>query len=442
MKPHILIISSIILCIACTQATNKETHSPDRPPNIILIMADDLGHETLNCYGGTSYSTPRLDAMAAGGMLFEHCYSTPLCTPSRVQIMTGKYNFRNYIGFGLLAPDQQTFGHLMKAQGYETCIVGKWQLFGNEQQRKLVNLAGVRPEDAGFDDFCLWQIEDRGFRFKDPTIESKRDGLKTYPEKYGPDMFYEYLADFMERKKDTSFFAYFPMVLTHGPFLPTPDMEEFAAYKAKDRTNDTTYFRNMVNYMDKIVGQIIDKAAALGIEQNTLIMFIGDNGTDRRVISYKGSQKIPGRKGYPVEWGTHVPFISYWPGTIQAEQRNENLIDFTDFLPSIVEASGGVISKDFFTDGNSFYSQLIGEQSTPRDWIFCSYAPNWGKFTPSTYVQDRRYKLYTDGRFYDFQTDLMEEHPIDTASLKGEAKASLEMFREVLADMETESVRE
>ena len=101
----------------------------ERRPNIVLIMSDDLGYEVIGCNGGTSYQTPVLDEMASSGARFENAHVQPLCTPTRVQLMTGKYNFRNYIGFGLMAPDEVTFGHIFTDAGYKTCISGKWQLY-------------------------------------------------------------------------------------------------------------------------------------------------------------------------------------------------------------------------------------------------------------------------------------------------------------------------
>jgi len=134
----------------------------NKPPNIILIMADDLGYECLGSYGSTSYKTPVLDELAATGMRFEHCYSQPLCTPSRVKVMTGKYNSRNYTVFGSLDPKETTFAHVLKKSGYATCAAGKWQLYGGG--------SGTSPEQAGFDEHCLWQVKDRGSRYSDPTV--------------------------------------------------------------------------------------------------------------------------------------------------------------------------------------------------------------------------------------------------------------------------------
>ena len=145
-KTYFIVLT--IVMMTCMEVVSQEK------PNVILIMADDLGYETLGAYGGTSYLTPNLDRLAEQGMRFDHCFATPLCTPSRVQIMTGKYNNRNYIGFGLLDPSEKTFGHYMQEAGYKTYIAGKWQLLGNQHQQKLAgNKIGTTPEKAGFDDY-------------------------------------------------------------------------------------------------------------------------------------------------------------------------------------------------------------------------------------------------------------------------------------------------
>ena len=163
-----------------------------RRPNVVLIMADDLGYECLGCYGGTSYKTPRLDELARTGIRFDHAYSQPLCTPTRLQLMTGQYNFRNWQAFGVLPPDETTFGHMMRAAGYKTCIAGKWQLysynppdFEPEWRGK-----GMRAEDAGFDEYFLWHAEhteDKGSRYADPKILDNGEYLQDTAGKYGPD---------------------------------------------------------------------------------------------------------------------------------------------------------------------------------------------------------------------------------------------------------------
>lgn len=170
-----------------------------RKPNIILIMADDLGYEGLSCNGSLSYKTPHLDKLARTGVRFTHCYSQPLCTPSRVQIMTGQYNFRNYTEFGALHPKEITFGHILQKAGYATCVVGKWQLAARNKG------IGTYPDKAGFDEHCLWQVDKLGSRYRSPLIQENskiRDDLKG---KYGPDVFLDYIQGFMERKKKGPF---------------------------------------------------------------------------------------------------------------------------------------------------------------------------------------------------------------------------------------------
>ncbi|MHC4995260.1 MAG: sulfatase-like hydrolase/transferase, partial [Planctomycetota bacterium] len=132
-----------------------ESHAAARRPNIILMMADDLGYETVSANGGAPYKTPVLDRLAAEGLLFSNMVSQPLCTPTRVKLMTGRYNFRNYATFGILDPRETTFGHVMRDAGYATCVVGKWQL---GRDRKLVN-------HFGFDEYCLWWLENKGPRY-------------------------------------------------------------------------------------------------------------------------------------------------------------------------------------------------------------------------------------------------------------------------------------
>lgn len=436
----ILLIFLVLLVWCCKQKKphniTKKTHNTSlQRPNVILIMADDLGYETLGVYGSNSYKTPNLDRLANEGMRFDHCYSTPLCTPSRVQLMTGKYNFRNYIGFGLLDPAEKTFGHYLKDAGYSTCIVGKWQLLGSPHQQKLAGgKVGTYPEKAGFDDYCLWQMDELGSRYKDPLLSIKGKGAKEYIGRYGPDIFVEYIKSFMHANKDNPFFVYYPMVLTHDPFVPTPDNKEFKGFDTKAKVNDNVYFGEMVSYMDKLVGRIVDETNALGIRENTLILFIGDNGTDRAVTSIVNHKVLKGDKGHTTNAGSHVPFIANWKGRVKAGSINNNLIDFTDFLPTILEATTKQKLEKSLSDGHSFYPQLVDKKYVPREWVFCHYDPNWGKFEPKRYVHDKTWKLYENGKLYNIQTDPLEENPLDIGKQSPIVKAKVKSFENVLRE--------
>jgi arylsulfatase A-like enzyme len=381
----------------------------DPPLNIILIIADDLGYETLTCNGGESYQTPHLDQLAAKGARFTRTYATPLCTPSRVQIMTGQYSFRNYKRFGYLDPTQRTFANDLQDAGYRTAIAGKWQLSGNEQS----------PHSFGFDQYCLWQLYkgDFWYRYKSPRIIQDGQQLETSEKAYGPDVFTNFLLDFISTNQDAPFFAYYPMVLVHDPFQPTPDHPDFEDFKLEG-LNDTTYFKDLVRYMDQQVGKIYQHLDSLGLLDNTVLIFTGDNGTDRDVISRFQGQNLQGHKGFTTDAGTHVPMIVYAEATVAPGTIYEHLVDFTDIRPTLNSIAGINESIKPYTDGSSFWAALTGQsKSAPRDAIFCSYNPMWANFTPRTYIQDTEYKLYSSGQFYHFTEDPKENQPLNVKRL-------------------------
>jgi len=404
----------------------------DQHPNVILIMADDVGQECFTAYGAEDYNTPNLDQMAKQGVVFEHCYSQSLCTPSRVKLMTGKYMFRNYTHFGYLRPDQKTLGHLMQAAGYKTSIAGKWQLNG------LYNdLPGsddpTRPNLFGFDDYHLWQLtkgKSEGERYWDTLIESNG---KVFTQaqlkgKYGPDLHRDFILNFMEKHKETPFFVYYPMVLVHDPFLPTPDSKNRACKNQKQN------FVDMVSYTDKIVGQIIAKTESLGIAENTLIIFTADNGTHTSLTSRWKGQNIKGGKGSMKNSGNHVPLYVYWKGVSPTTARNTDLIEFSDFYATLADLTQQTLRPKDLIDGVSFLPQIKG-LSNPhkRDFIIQHYTPFWGNDKNSgRSVRDQTYKLYQDGRFYHVPNDLEEKHALTKGSAGERAESKRTIFQQQL----------
>lgn len=421
--------TTLLMLLVVTQAFGLE-----RKPNIVLFMADDVSWEAFGCYGAEDYETPNIDYLAAHGIRFAHCYSTPICTTSRVKIMTGQYNFRNYTHFGYLDPEQKTFGHLMQAAGYKTAIAGKWQLNG------LYNrLPGhddpSRPVKAGFDEYMLWQLtaaranEGRGGeRFWNPPLEHNGRFLtkEMNQGKYGPDMLCDFVCDFMERNKDEPFFVYYPMVLVHNPFVPTPDtignQPLDGANKApQDKDARKANFVAMVNYMDKIVGRIVEKADQLGQLENTIILFTADNGTNTSITSRWNGREIRGGKAGMKDMGTHVPLVAYWKDHTPQGVVLDDLVDFTDFYATFADAAGTQPGDGDPFDGRSFFPQLNGQRGNPRDWVFCHYEPYWSK--PSgQFVRNAMYKLYRDGRFYAVSEDLDEAD--DLSKLQGHPSQS------------------
>jgi len=358
----------------------------DPRPNIILILADDMGVETVNAYGG-EYFTPNLDRMAKQGLRFDNAHAMPLCSPSRTRLMTGVENHRNYEAFAYLAPGQVTFGNVLKDAGYATGIVGKWQLSGNGFDGRK----GITPEQAGFEESALWQLKAlnaKGSRYWGPTrvVNGK---TRIDEEGFGPDRDQAFALDFIERHRDRPFFLYYPMVLVHDPFVPTPD--SMSSKSEKDR------FAGMMTYMDTQVGALLARLEALGLDENTIVVFTADNGTNRKITSTRNGTEVRGGKGLPTLTGTHVPMIVRAPGRVAAGSITPALFDFLDFVPTFAEFAGAKL-KPGAVDGVSQAAVIAGKASGVRDSIFMHYDPRW-LARPARFVFDATRKLYGDGRF-------------------------------------------
>jgi len=349
-------------------------------PNIVLIMIDDIGYETITANGGQSYQTPNLDQLAEQGVRFTHAFSQPLCTPSRVKLMTGDSNIRNYIKFGKLARTETTFANLLQKAGYKTAIAGKWQL-GTEHDG---------PQHFGFDESLLWQHTTKNSGTTRPELKHKHDSRYPNPElqrngkmeyfnqgEYGPDVMADYLVGFIEKNKNAPFLAYYPMILTHAPFEPTPDSKGWDARKwgalkyrgDGDRSYQQKNFADMVTYMDKIVGKITGTIDRLGLRENTLLMVIGDNGTDWPIQSQWNGITVKGAKGMMEDAGVRVPMIVSWPGKIKNGLVSDELIEFSDFLPTMLDVSGTPFPKKYSNDGTSFLPTLLGQPGRKKESV-------------------------------------------------------------------------
>lgn len=428
-------ITSVAL-IASTLCLVSETRGAEqtRKPNVLLILADDLGFETINCYGGTSYKTPEIDALAKSGKRFTHCYATPLCSPSRVELMTGRYGFRtswvNLIGRGeaeeandYFDPKKEvTFGRIMKDAGYATALAGKWQLCDFPSHPNHLR-------DCGFDRSLCWAWVVQGkatSRYWAPVLWDNGKQRQGTTNEYGDDLFSDFLIDFMKEHKNEPFFAYYPMALVHSPHIAPPGSPRAAAAQKAalnggrgggkkngkspvgnddGPVNDPANYPDMVAYMDRTVGKMVRALDELGLRENTLIIFTGDNGTDRKITSMLGKVAIPGGKGTVTELGSHVPMIASWPKTITAGTTSSNLVNFCDVLPSLAEIGRAQLPAGVKIDGKSFAAELLGKKGPQREWVFTQL----GK---KALARDQRYLLHDDGRLYDIPNDLFEKTDI------------------------------
>lgn len=411
-KKNAILLSLFLVLPIGTFSQVKNTKTK---PNIVLILIDDFGYENVTANGGESYKTPVIDQLAAKGVRFEECHVQPLCTPTRVELMTGMSNRRNYANFGSLDLTQKTFGNLLKGAGYATCVTGKWQLGKNYDN----------PAHFGFDEYALWHLLKKSPRYKNPQIAINGKSNEYKNNEYGPDIINDYALDFISRKKDESFFLYYPMMLTHSPFDATPDCADYLKVQnGKGKKGSTGHFADMTAYTDKLIGKLIAKLDELKIRDNTLVLILGDNGTAKGMPARFKGQDVKGGKGTTTKWGTHVPLIGSWPGHFASGKVSTDLIAATDFLPTICEATGVKIPSDLKIDGISFMPQLLGDKGNPRDWLYSWYNPSGGATAKAEFVHDANYKLYTDGKFFDVKKDDNESTQLSESGLNAKAKAA------------------
>ena len=384
-------------------------------PNIVLIMADDVGCEPIGAYGGQRWKTPHIDALARGGMRFDYCFSMPVCHPTRICLMTGKYPFRLNSGWGTFpkAEEQHTVAQVLKRAGYTTAIAGKWQL-------ALLKKDPRQPARLGFDAWSLFGWHE-GARYHEPMIYENGHVRTDTKGKYGPELYVDFLEKFMERsnKAQKPFFAYYSMALAHDVTDDIPTQVPYVP--GKDRWMD---YGEMIKSMDAMVGRLMARLDKLGLRKNTIILFTGDNGTAQRsklrhirgrkyeyedVYSIRNGKRVPGGKGTLLDIGTNVPLIANWPGQIAAGSVGRELVDFSDWLPTLAEISGAKV--DHKIDGVSFAATLFGTRPHVRRNFAFSESQS-GK----AWVRTQRYKLYNTGEFYDVWNDAMEKKPLGNVS--------------------------
>ena len=365
-------------------------------PNIIVIMADDMGYECVSSNGSEDYQTPNLDKMTNEGVRFTNFYANPICTPSRCKIMTGLSNIRNYVRFGVLDRDQKTFAHYLKNAGYRTCIAGKWQL-GRQKDS---------AQHFGFEQSLLWQ-HTRSRTKEVTTFDSRhvnpRLELNGVPKNYengefGPDLCINFINDFIKKHKNEPIFAYYPMILPHCPFVTTPDTPDFDP-KSKgcpSYKGEAKYFKDMVQHIDKIIGKLENHLEKEGIADNTFILFTCDNGTDSPITTKWNGTIVPGGKGSMTDNGFRVPCIIKFPGKIKKGLVTDAPADLSDILPTICEIAGAKTPGDY--DGTSLMT-ILNDKPSKKDFAYIFFERSKGSLTKGTVMaRTRTHQLIRKGR--------------------------------------------
>jgi arylsulfatase A len=409
-------------------------------PNIILIIADDVGREIPAYNGGQSYSTPNLDYLAANGKQFPYFLAHPDGPPSRLALFTGKYNYRNWVQFGYLPPSSLTFANMLKNKGYNTCYTGKWQFDGGDTSirnhgfnKYLVFMPFNPDNNNGHDQFYR--------RYKDPYLYSDAHYLTDaqVKDKYSEDMFIDYASSFIDSNKRKPFLLVYSNNLVQKPWVPTPDNPDYATWNPAtddDTRNDKSYFPDMVAYMDKTVGKLVSKIQSAGIAQKTIILYVSDNATYGGITSLYKGRAVKGAKDSTVFDGINVPMLAYCPGNI-APGIDTSLIDMTDFFVTFSDISGASVAGFKPLDGTSFYDNLVGAISptAQRSFVYCYWPRNYQRKIDLSYVTDHDYKLYDSlngGKFYNIRTDVYEKNPIPNRKLTPDEKKTKNKFRKIL----------
>lgn len=434
-------LTAILLSSCCLPAIAAER------PNVLVILCDDIGAHELSLYGHEKHKTPRLDTLGHSGIWFTTGYSTPICHPTRFEIMTGQYAHHNGVYQFPGRPggpkanrgaddigSHLTFGKMFQQAGYATAQAGKWQLSG--QHPTLIR-------ECGFDEYCMWAYKhnlpdgvkhdgawegkpgSKTCRYWHPSIVQNGKYLDTDDDSYGPDIYSDFILDFVGRQKDKPFFVYYPMALTHGQFFTTPDTTRTREDRFKHTKKN---WQANVEYTDKIIGKLVDGLEKVGKRDNTLIIFVGDNGTGGN------------GKAQTTEMGCRVPFIANGPGLVKGVGECRELVDLSDIVPTICEVAGIRLPAEHVIDGVSFAPYLRGEMKPLREWI---YAPLGGKRV----VRTKRWLLENNspfdfGQLYDCGesrdgTGYRNVTDVETAEVAGARK----MMLQILADKPVPDVR-
>jgi arylsulfatase A len=412
MSQVIKVLSIIFLLFTISGCNNQEKVSKinqAQKPNIIYILADDLGYGDLSLTGQEKFSTPNIDKLAKEGMFFTQHYSgSTVCSPSRSSLMTGQHTGHTFIrGNKEIQPEGQhplnssavTVAELLKSAGYVTGGFGKWGLGYPSSEGD--------PNNQGFDEFYGYNCQRIGHNYypfhlwHNQTKEILKGNSSEKTETYAPHIIHRKAISFIEKNKDTSFFMYYPSVIPHAELAaPKEYMAKFRGkllpekeYKGIDdgelyknggygsQKEPHTAFAAMVHLLDIQVGEIRKKLEDLGIAENTIIIFTSDNGPHQEGGAdpkyFNSNAHFKGHKRDLYEGGIRVPMIAYWPTKIKPNSTSDHISAFWDFLPTVCEIAQ--IKSPQNIDGISFLPELYGEKQEKHNYLYWEFLEQGGK---------------------------------------------------------------
>lgn len=405
--------------------------APSRPPNVILILTDDQGFGDLRCHGNDKIRTPHLDRFARESVELSQFHSSPVCTPTRACLMTGRYNYRTraidtYLGRAMMDPEEVTVAEMFAAAGYRTGIFGKWHLGDNYPMRAmdqgfqeaLVHLGGGLAQPAG---------NPAGNHYFDPMLQ--HNGKWEKHRGYCTDIFTSAALRFIESNRRRPFFAY---LATNAPHTPLEIAERYIApYRAAGLDDTTARIYGMVANLDENVGRVLDTVRELGLDRQTLLIFMTDNGPQQP--RYNAGMR--GLKGSVYEGGIRVPCFFRWKGRLLPRVMDQ-LTAHIDVLPTLLEACGIPKTGDAPLDGRSLWPLLNGNSADwpERTLYFQWHRGDQPRLYENSAARTQRYKLVNGKELYDLlsdpgeRRDIAGEHPDMVARLR---RSYEEWFRDV-----------
>lgn len=431
-----------------TNNQKEETTSP----NIIFIMADDLGYNELGCYGQEIIKTPSIDRIATEGIRLTQLYSgSPVCAPSRCVLLTGKHTGHSYVrnnfevkgGDGFwgqkpLADSIITIAELLKSKGYATAAMGKWGLgkTGSEGD----------PNRQGFDLFygfnCQRHAHNHYPKFlikNQDTVWLEGNNRELTGEQYSQDLFIKEALQFIKDNETTPFFLYLPFAVPHLAIqVPEESLEEYKGiipeedYEHRDHYQQHPFpragYAAMITHMDKGIGQVMALLEELNIKDNTLIIFTSDNGPTYDRIGgsdsefFKSAGVFRGLKGSVYEGGIRVPFVARWPGKIKPGTTNDLVCAFQDILPTLSEVAGVTDKNPEDIDGISFVPTLLGkDKQEGHEYLYMEFTAyggqqmvrtgDWKGVRQNMFKDSLQIELYNLAEDIGEQNDVSGQHP-------------------------------
>ncbi len=435
MKNHLKNTLKATSALALVATTIASASAENSTPNILVIVADDLGYGDLGCYGAPDILTPTLDKLAAEGIRFSNFHTTSsVSSPSRASMLTGKTCDKVGVPgvvrvdqsncFGFLDPEAITLPQLLQANDYQTALIGKWHL-GHE--------APNLPTMRGFDHFKGWLVGMcdyyKHIRYDQNWMRHNLDTIET--EGHTTDLFTQWAIEYIEQNKKNPFCVFLHYTAPHSPLNPATEYYQRVKQRLGNIDENRAKYIALVEHMDHNIGQVIKTLEQTQQLDNTLILFLSDNGGQLKQGANNGS--LAGGKGSMYEGGTRIPLIARWKGTIAPAQVNDDLTSITDLMPTIAAATQTNIDQIKGLDGVNLLPLLTGENPDviePYRRIIYTRRGNqdtWSIGTVLYAVTIGQWKLmqhspYEPFVFYNLAEDPGEQHPIDPKTLPKKAK--------------------